>query len=56
MADHGSAKEVFTEFLNLGEFPSQGLSFFVGMVGCIFAFAGGDAAVHVSVNVFGTSL
>jgi hypothetical protein len=23
------------------------LSFFVGMVGCIFAFAGGDAAVHV---------
>jgi amino acid transporter len=50
MADHGSAKEVFTEFLNLGEFPSQGLSFFVGMVGCIFAFAGGDAAVHVSVK------
>lgn len=48
MADHGSAHEVFTQFLNLGEFPSQGLSFFVGMVGCIFAFAGGDAAVHVS--------
>ena len=46
-ADHGSADEVFTHFLNLGEFPSQGLSFFVGMVGCIFAFAGGDAAVHV---------
>jgi amino acid transporter len=50
MADHGSAKKVFTEFLNLGEFPSQGLSFFVGMVGCVFAFSGGDAAVHVSVN------
>lgn len=47
MADHGNANEVFTDFLNLGGFPSQGLSFFVGMVGCIFAFAGGDAAVHV---------
>lgn len=46
-ANHGSAKEVFTHFLNLGGFPSQGLSFFVGMVGCMFAFAGGDAAVHV---------
>lgn len=47
MGDHGTAQEVFTHFLNLGGFPSQGLSFFVGMVGCIFAFAGGDAAVHV---------
>lgn len=46
-ADHGRTDQVFTNFLNLGGFPSQGLSFFVGMVGCIFAFAGGDAAVHV---------
>ncbi|KAJ5468866.1 hypothetical protein N7475_006618 [Penicillium sp. IBT 31633x] len=51
MADHGSSKEVFTQFLNLGEFPSQGLSFFVGTVGCIFAFAGGDAAVHMSEEI-----
>lgn len=51
MADHGTSKEVFTQFLNMGKFPSQGLSFFVGMVGCIFAFAGGDAAVHVRLSV-----
>ncbi|KAJ5370884.1 choline transport protein [Penicillium cataractarum] len=51
MADHGSAHDVFTQFLNMGEFPSQGLSFFVGMVGCIFAFAGGDAAVHMSEEI-----
>ncbi|OKP10549.1 Choline transport protein [Penicillium subrubescens] len=51
MADHGSAHEVFTQFLNMGGFPSQGLSFFVGMVGCIFAFAGGDAAVHMSEEI-----
>ncbi|KAJ5674585.1 choline transport protein [Penicillium maclennaniae] len=55
MGDHGTAKEVFTEFLNLGEFPSQGLSFFVGMVGCIFAFAGGDAAVHMSEEIVNAS-
>ena len=47
MADHGTATEVFTQFLNLGEWPSQGLSFFVGIMGCVFAFVGGDAAVHV---------
>ncbi|OQD63837.1 hypothetical protein PENPOL_c008G04044 [Penicillium polonicum] len=51
MADHGTSKEVFTQFLNMGKFPSQGLSFFVGMVGCIFAFAGGDAAVHMSEEI-----
>lgn len=51
MADHGTSKEVFTQFLNMGKFPSQGLSFFVGMLGCIFAFAGGDAAVHVRLLV-----
>ncbi|KAG0157463.1 hypothetical protein PDIDSM_4648 [Penicillium digitatum] len=51
MADHGTPKEVFTKFLNMGEFPSQGLSFFVGMVGCMFAFAGGDAAVHMSEEI-----
>ncbi|KAJ5246259.1 choline transport protein [Penicillium chermesinum] len=51
MADHGTAKEVFTQFLNLGGFPTQGLSFFVGLVGCVFAFAGGDAAVHMSEEI-----
>ncbi|KAJ5279372.1 choline transport protein [Penicillium angulare] len=55
MADHGDAKEVFTTFLNRGEFPSQGLSFFVGIVGCIFAFAGGDAAVHMSEEITNAS-
>ncbi|KAJ5098388.1 choline transport protein [Penicillium argentinense] len=55
MSDHGDAHEVFTNFLNLGGFPSQGLSFFVGMVGCIFAFAGGDAAVHMSEEITNAS-
>ncbi|KAF7592273.1 hypothetical protein BBP40_000404 [Aspergillus hancockii] len=51
MADHSSRKEVFTQFLNLGDWPTQGLSFFIGLVGCVFAFAGGDAAVHMSEEI-----
>ncbi|KAA8646808.1 uncharacterized protein ATNIH1004_005483 [Aspergillus tanneri] len=46
-ADHKSAREVFTDFRNGGHLPTDGISFFVGMIGCVFAFAGGDAAVHV---------
>ena len=48
MSEHKTNQEVFQEFLNGGDFPSQGLSWFVGMLGCVFSFAGGDAAVHVS--------
>ncbi|KAF9890416.1 hypothetical protein FE257_006084 [Aspergillus nanangensis] len=51
MADHGDAKEIFTTFYNMGGWPTQGLSFFIGLVGCVFAFAGGDAAVHMSEEI-----
>lgn len=48
LADHKSNQEVFREFLNGGGFPTQGLSWFVGISGCVFSFAGGDSVVHVS--------
>lgn len=48
LSDHKTKKEVFTEFLNGGNFASQGLSSFLGMTGFFFAFSGGDAAVYVS--------
>ncbi|UCK58900.1 hypothetical protein AFCA_001733 [Aspergillus flavus] len=51
MADHKSNQEVFKEFVNSGGFPTDGLAFFVGMTGCVFAFAGGDAAVHMAEEV-----
>lgn len=51
MADHKSSKEVFKDFVNSGGFPTDGLAFFVGMTGCVFAFAGGDAAVHMAEEV-----
>ncbi|KAL2844898.1 putative amino acid permease [Aspergillus pseudodeflectus] len=51
LADAGSAKDVFTQFINEGGWDTQGLSFFVGLIGCVFAFAGGDAAVHMSEEI-----
>lgn len=37
---HGDASEVFATFRNEGAWPTQGLSFFVGLLGLIFSFAG----------------
>ncbi|KAL5040810.1 hypothetical protein BDW71DRAFT_212759 [Aspergillus fruticulosus] len=51
LAEKRSARDVFTEFVNQGGWSSDGLSFFVGLVGCLFAFAGGDAAVHMSEEI-----
>lgn len=36
----GDTKEVFTTFYNLGEWPTQGLSFCIGIMGSVFAFVG----------------
>lgn len=40
LAPHGSASDVFTTFTNGGEWPTQGLSFFVGIVTGVYAFLG----------------
>ena len=40
LAPHGTASEVFTVFLNGGHWKSQGLSFFIGLVGNSLAFVG----------------
>ncbi|PVI00908.1 amino acid transporter [Periconia macrospinosa] len=47
----GNAKEVFTTFTNLGGWSSQGLSFCVGIMGTVFAFAGGDGPIHLSEEI-----
>jgi len=46
-----SAQQVFTEFSNGGAWPTQGLSFFIGLIGSVFAMFGCDAAVHMSEEV-----
>ncbi|KAF7122229.1 hypothetical protein CNMCM5793_000186 [Aspergillus hiratsukae] len=56
MADHKTTHEVFLDFVNGGGFPTQGLSWFVGMTGCVFAFAGGDGAVHMAEEVRNASV
>lgn len=40
LGHHQPAKEVFTHFLNLGEWSSQGLSFFVGLITVANSFPG----------------
>ncbi|KAB8264830.1 amino acid/polyamine transporter I [Aspergillus pseudonomiae] len=56
VADHKSAKEVFTTWTNSGGWSSNGIVFFIGMQGSVFAFSGGDAAVHMAEEVHKASV
>ena len=38
--EKASAPDVFTQFFNGGAWPSQGLSFFIGLIGSVFAMFG----------------
>lgn len=40
LGPHDSAANVFTLWLNEGGWPTQGISFFVGLIGNVFAFVG----------------
>lgn len=51
LSPKGDAYTIFTTFENHGNWPSQGLSFFVGMMGNVFAFVGVDGAFHVSTQL-----
>jgi choline transport protein len=44
----GDAHEIFTTFVNMGGWDSQGLSFCIGIMGSVFAFVGGDGPIHVN--------
>ena len=46
---HQSPGKVFHLWMNQGEFPTQGLSFMVGLVGTAQTILGVDGAIHVSV-------
>ncbi|KAH9871024.1 hypothetical protein J1614_006598 [Plenodomus biglobosus] len=51
LGPQGDAKEIFTTFANLGGWSSQGLSFCIGLMGSVFAFAGGDGPIHLSEEI-----
>ncbi|KAL2037449.1 hypothetical protein N7G274_009729 [Stereocaulon virgatum] len=47
---HSNAS-VFVEFLNEGHWPTQALSFFVGLPAPVFCLLGADSAVHMSEEI-----
>lgn len=51
LAPHANAQEVFTTFLNLGGWNTQAYSFFIGLVGPVYAFVGADSAVHMAEEI-----
>ncbi|KAF5022852.1 hypothetical protein F66182_5085 [Fusarium sp. NRRL 66182] len=54
--DNDNGTEVFTEFRNEGQWSSQGLSWFVGLLGCVFSFTGVDCSFHMCEEVRNPSL
>lgn len=48
MADHASAKDVFTQFYNGGGWSSNGVSTLVGWTTPLWCFIGPDAGAHMS--------
>ena len=56
LAPHSSPRDVFTVFVNAGDWPTQTLSFFVGIIGIVFAFVGTDGAIHMSEEVKNAAL
>ena len=56
LGPHSSPHEVFTVFVNAGGWPTQGLSFLVGLIGLVFSFIGTDGAIHMSEEVKNAAL
>ena len=51
LGPHAPASEVFQNFINGGDWPTNGLSFFVGLLGNVFAFFGADGAIHMAEEI-----
>ncbi|KAI0886336.1 amino acid transporter [Annulohypoxylon maeteangense] len=51
LSQHSDSASVFDTFLNPGGWQTQGLSFCIGVLGNVFAFLGGDAAIHMSEEI-----
>ncbi|KAI1844989.1 hypothetical protein JX265_008426 [Neoarthrinium moseri] len=51
LSEHTPSDVVWNDWLNLGEWPTQGLSLCIGILGNVFAFVGGDGAIHMSEEV-----
>ena len=56
LGPHAEPADVFQTFVNGGNWPTNGLSFFVGLLGNVFAFFGADAAIHMSEEIQGAAI
>ncbi|ROV98095.1 hypothetical protein VMCG_06951 [Cytospora schulzeri] len=56
LSEHGSSASVFDTFYNLGGWQTQGLSFCIGILGSVFAFLGGDGAIHMAEEIRNASV
>ncbi|KAF2794551.1 putative GABA permease [Melanomma pulvis-pyrius CBS 109.77] len=50
LAPHGDAS-LFTTFVNAGGWPTQGLSFMIGLPASVFSLIGADSAVHMAEEI-----
>ena len=51
LGPHAQPSQVFKLFINEGGWPTNGVSFFVGLLGNVFAFFGADGAIHMSEEI-----
>lgn len=51
LGSRSEPSRVFGTFLNLGNWPAKGLSFFVGLLGNVYTFFGADGAIHMSEEI-----
>lgn len=51
LAPRNSPEMVFTQFENLGGWPTQGLSFMVGLLTSVYGLLGADSAVHMAEEI-----
>lgn len=52
LGEHQDPHQVFGQWMNQGEYPTQGLSSMVGLVGAYLIMTGADGAIHVSILRF----
>jgi len=51
LGPHAPPSQVFQLFINSGKWPTKELSWFVGLLGNVYAFFGADGAIHMSEEI-----
>ena len=56
LGPHASPSEVFGTFINGGNWPTNGLSFFIGLLGNVYAFFAANCAIHMAEEIQNASM